>query len=134
MVVVDLVFIEYKEASMEGQSEKDYFETPYSAMTVEEDSLVSDSVSKATSQERDGTKQSGDVTREPLLLDHSHSIPSERRRKNRTASMSMSLKNTWKHVREELSSEKRVVADAFIDSNQNMPQYAKKEYSSDLLV
>ena len=60
-----------------------------------------------------------------LLLDH---------KETRIRKSSMNLKHKLKQVREEFSSERRVVADAFIDSSNNKPHYVKEEYCNDLLV
>lgn len=50
------------------------------------------------------------------------------------SSSGMKLKNRLKQMKAELSYEERGVADAFIDSTKNKPQYMKDEHSNDLLV
>lgn len=52
----------------------------------------------------------------------------------RYRSTSVRLKDKLKQMGEGFYSERRVVADAFIDSTKNRPQYMKDEHSSDLLV
>ncbi len=96
------------------------FKTPYQAAGGE----FPESSEAGGDDER---TESGEVAREPLLLSGSLS-------QRKVRSMSTGLKSTWKHVRRGLSNEKHVVADAFIDTKENKPQYLKKEYCNDLLV
>lgn len=49
-------------------------------------------------------------------------------------SLKKKLKRTRERIQAGLSTEERVVADAFIASNKNRPQYMKKEHTNDLLV
>lgn len=50
------------------------------------------------------------------------------------SSSGMRLKNRLKQMKAEFSYEERGVADAFIDSTKNQPQYMKDEPPNDLLV
>lgn len=52
----------------------------------------------------------------------------------RSFSSGKSLKNRLKQVKAGFSSEKRGIADAFIESSKNKPQYMKEEHSNNLLV
>lgn len=54
--------------------------------------------------------------------------------RHRSSSTAVRLKNRLKQMGAGFYSEKRAVADAFIDSNKNKPQYIKDDYSNDLLV
>lgn len=52
----------------------------------------------------------------------------------RSHSTGVRLKNRLKQMKAGFSSEKSGIADAFIESTKNKPQYMKEEHSHDLLV
>ena len=108
---------------MEDRLAGDGFVTPYEGIPGEQNSLDSSENGRLGD-----VQESENLTREPLLFSQNNST------KRKERSVSKSLKSTLKHVRDGLSNEKHVVADAFIDSSQNKPQYVNREYSNDLLV
>lgn len=118
-------------ATLSAENEDGGLTLPYSALI--NDDQESEGRGKTASLNRNKSYESTEL-REPASDQNDLMVPLVSSTEAKPRRYSTSLKNTLKQMKRELSSERRVVADAFIDSTKNKPQYVKMDYSNDLLV